>query len=131
MPLAAVSRSPISLIEGGISAGDREEEDGDGTTGLAATGMRSPDDMTFPSPAPPTPPSILLLRALARCATTGIPITTMLALATAIGVRPADLVLLLRRGLDAGYLRDDDGVLTLSEQGHAWLARHHEEEGRG
>jgi len=93
--------------------------------------------MTFPSPSPlsppspPTPPSILLLRALARCATTGIPITTMLALATEIGMRPSDLVLLLRRGLDAGYLRDDDGVLTLSEQGHAWLARHHEKEGRG
>lgn len=38
--------------------------------------------------------------------------------------RPADLVLLLRRGLDAGYLGDDNGMLTLSERGVAWLARH-------
>ncbi len=83
--------------------------------------------MTSPSSPPPTPPSILLLRALAGLPNDGVPITDMLTLATAIGVRPADLVLLLRRGLDAGYLRDDDGMLTLSERGNAWLARQGEE----
>lgn len=81
--------------------------------------------MTFRRPDPSnTPPSILLLRALARLPNDGVPITDMLALATEIGVRPAELVLLLRRGLDAGYLRDDNGMLTLSERGEAWLARH-------
>jgi hypothetical protein len=73
------------------------------------------------------PPSVLLLRSLAGHPDEGVPITDMLARAAAIGVRPADLVLLLRRGLDAGYLRDDDGVLTLSERGRDWLARHGEQ----
>ncbi len=82
--------------------------------------------MTSPS-SPPTPPSILLLRALAGLPNEGVPITDMLTLATEIGVRPADLVLLLRRGLDAGYLQDDNGMLTLSERGRRWLARHGEE----
>ena len=78
-------------------------------------------------PSPPCqsdPPSVLLLRALAGLPNECVPITDMLPLATAIGGRPADLVLLLRRGLDAGYLRDDNGMLTLSERGEAWLARH-------
>jgi len=83
--------------------------------------------MTCRSPPPPTPPSVLLLRALAGLPNDGVSITDMLVLSSAIGVRPADLVLLLRRGLDAGYLRDDDGMLTLSERGEAWLARHGEE----
>lgn len=79
------------------------------------------------TPTPPIPPSVLLLRALAGLPNDGAPITDMLALATAISVRPSDLILLLRRGLDAGYLRDDDGILTLSERGEAWLAHHREE----
>ncbi|MDQ6834432.1 MAG: hypothetical protein M3008_13630 [Chloroflexota bacterium] len=53
-----------------------------------------------------------------------------LALATAIGVHPADLILLLRCGLDASYLRDDDGMLTLSERGEAWLVHHGEDSRR-
>jgi len=59
-----------------------------------------------PTPAPSTPPSVLLLRALARLPHDGESIADMLTLATSIGVRPTELILLLRRGLDAGYLRD-------------------------
>jgi len=86
-----------------------------------------PWGMTNQPSAPPTPPSILLLRALTGLPNDGVSITDMLVLSSAIGVRPADLVVLLRRGLDAGYLRDDDGMLTLSERGEAWLARYGEE----
>ena len=59
-----------------------------------------------PTPAPSTPPSVLLLRALARLPHDGESIADMLMLATSIGVRPTELILLLRRSLDAGYLRD-------------------------
>jgi len=63
-----------------------------------------------PTPAPSTPPSVLLLRALARLPHDGESIADMLMLATSIGVRPTELILLLRRSLDAGYLRDRPSV---------------------
>ncbi len=82
-----------------------------------------------PTPAPSTPPSVLLLRALARLPHDGESIADMLMLATSIGVRPTELILLLRRSLDAGYLRDrPSGSLVLKvaigdEEWDHWAVR--------
>lgn len=77
-----------------------------------------------PQPPQSDPPSVLLLRAIGDREGEGISVFDLDILASEMGMRAAEVMLVIRHGIDAGFVVDDPGgALTLTKKGRRWYAK--------